>query len=450
MGLRIKGLPSEGDIYWDEAETWAPERIRRFQLRRLQRVIQHAYHHLPFYRHRFEEAAFHPSQLKGLEDMVKVPTFTKGEVLQLLERRGSFPLGMEMMEEGRARGLGAALSMTSGTVGEMLFYTSKSWVRCRGDQMRTLWWAGWRPGMRVLVPAPGWHSLSFVLNQALTRLGADVIIPWGTFLPTFAPHYVDALLKHRPEFVYLFLPMLYALLAECRRRGLAPGQAFRGVRLVQVVGEPMTPRARERLRQELGVEDIFEGAGSPEGLAAQECSFHRGHHLYVHDCYVEIVDLDSERPLGRGKRGRLILTSLADLSASLYIRCDTQDIAAFLPQDCPCGRTWPLIEVYGRVTDMVAVGGKRILHYDVRQALEEMPPLVGAPFALVGGTSSPSLRVVLERPSVPREKVPLEELAGRLRERFQVPVEVKFSDQLPVRWKGVKVIQETELWERLP
>ena len=53
----------------------------------------------------------------------------------------------------------------------------------------------------------------------------------------------------------------------------------------------MTPRSREQLKEELGVRDIFEGLGNPEGLTAMECSFHRGHHIFADCCYVEIVVL---------------------------------------------------------------------------------------------------------------------------------------------------------------
>ncbi len=438
------------DTHWDETERWSSQRIRQFQLRRLKRVIAHAHDHLPFYRRRFEDAGFHPSQLVALKDMGRIPTFRKEELIDLVRNGGSFPVGMEQIEDDQQKGLDAALCMTSGTTGEMFIYASKKWVRFRGkQQMRILHWSGLQPGMQVLLPAPGWHSLSFVQSWALSRLGANTVVPWGTFLPSFAGRYVDALLKHKPEFLYLFLPMLYAMLAECRRRGLPPVQAFESVRRVLVVGEALTPNARAKLIKDLGVEDIYEGAGNPEGLEAHECSYHRGHHLFIHTCYAEILGLNDASPVKPGERGRIILTSLADLSSSSYIRFDTQDIGAFLPGDCECGRTWPLIEVYGRASDTITVGPARIMHYDVRQVLEETPGLVGAPFALLDAEPRTSLRLVLERPSSQGNGIQQEQLERTLRSRFDVPVEIRFSEMLPVRWKGVKVVRERELWERL-
>ncbi len=450
-GKVTKGSSSSDDSQWDASETWPNDRIERYQLRRLRTVVGYAASRLPFYQQRFKQAGFDPSQLKRLEDFAKVPTFAKNDVLERLHKSGSFPVGMEQEQEDLEKGAHAALSMTSGTMGEAFFYTSRNWVRRRGlGQMRVMWWSGWRPGMRVMVLAPGWHSLSFVQNWAFARMGADIVIPWGTFLPTFADRCVDALLEHRPQFLYLFVPMLYAMLGECERRRLNPRQAFRSVRSILVVGEPMTPKARERLRELLGVGDIFEGAGSPEGLEGLECSFHTGHHLNIKNCYVEVLDMETgTRPVPPGERGRLVLTSLADLTASLYIRVDLQDVAAFLPEQCPCGKTWPMIEVYGRLSDMVAIGDKRFLHYDVRRALDEIPAMVGRPFALVGGQPSPSMRLLVEEAG-PRGVVTAQALVDRLVKTFDVPAEVKFSTQLPVRWKGVKVLKEADIWERLP
>lgn len=435
--------------YWDDTETWAPERLRQFQSRRLRRLILRAHRERPFYRRRFDAAGFDPASFKGPEDLRRIPTFTKEDLLQRLERHQAFPVGMEPAAPRQADT--SPIAMTSGTIGEMFLATSRDWIRERGkEQVRVLWWTGWRPGARVLVPAPAWHALSYQLGWALTRLGADAIVPWGTFLPTFAEDYVETLVRHHPEFVYVFLPMLYGVIAECRRRGVAARRVFKGVRHVLVVGEAMVPSIRARVREELGVEDIFEGLGNPEGLTAHECSVHHGHHLFVHNSYVEMLSLDGDKPVGPGERGRLVLTSLIDGGASSYIRFDTGDIGAFLPGDCPCGRTWPLVEVYGRLRDMVMVGGTKILHYDVRRAVEEIPELVGVPFALLKGGEDSVLRLVVERPDAHDLQALGATLRSTLTRALGCPAEVKFSDRLPVRWKGVKVVEKNELWEKLP
>lgn len=434
------------DDHLDATETWPPERWQRLQLRRLRGILRHAYDNLPFYQRRFQQAGVHPGNVRSFQDFSRVPILTKAEVLAAVREGGSFAPGMERLEPRRR----PALAMTSGTLGTAFHYRPYPFGSWGHRLLRGHWWAGLRPGMRVMVAAPGWHALALVESYVIRRLKATSVTPWGTFLPRFAASYLDAIADLKPDFVSIFLPMLFALLAEARLRGLAPAQAFQGVRRLLVMGAPMTPPFRAGLLKELGVEDIYEIAGNPEGLRAQECSFHRGHHLFVDSCYVEILDPTSWQPLPPGQRGSLILTYLIP-HGSVYIRYDTEDLAELLPESCPCGRTWPLIEVYDRRANAFQVGSRELVPYDVRLCVDEIEPLRGTPLAVIRRPGPmPYLRLAISRP--PDRGAPLEELQAALKatleRRLQVELREEWVEALPERWKGMAVIEEEE-WERV-
>jgi len=64
-----KYMPPEGSRYWfPQRETMSPTEREGKILKRLQEVCNHAYDNAPFYRRIWDEADFHPSQLKSLED----------------------------------------------------------------------------------------------------------------------------------------------------------------------------------------------------------------------------------------------------------------------------------------------------------------------------------------------------------------------------------------------
>lgn len=427
--------------YQDDKDTWPEERLRRFQFKMAKRLLRYAYQELPFYRRRFDAARLHPDSVKGFHDFTRIAPFTKREVLDEIKEKGSFETGMESRHSADQ----AVLCMTSGTLGTSFLYLPKRWRSARGDSLvRAYWWAGLRAGMRMLMAAPAWHSLAVQETRVIERIGAGCVIPWGTFLPQFSSTFLDTLTDARPEFVSIFLPMLYALLAECRRRGTSPRLPFASVKSVLVVGAPMTPRSREHLREELGVADIFEGLGNPEGLTAMECSFHRGHHIFLDCCYVEIIDPKSGQSLPPGKRGNVVITSLIPYG-SIYIRYDTEDLGEILPYRCECGRTWPLMEVYDRRANAIQVAGKEIVPYDVRLCLDEAPELIGIPFAVVRREGSmPYLRLVIQKPSAGA----LDQIETRLRtllkERLQLEARQEWTEELPARWKGVTVIEEQD------
>lgn len=429
----------------DRQDRWSEERLRKIQFQKIKQVLMHAYQNLPFYRRRFDAADFHPDSVKTFQDFSMVPTFTKRDVLQEMKKRGSFLTGMETRDSNEA----AVLCMTSGTLGTSFLYLPEKWSSIRGDSlMRAYWWGGLRSGMRMLMAAPAWHSLSVQETRLMERMGVTCVVPWGSFLPRYSGNFLDTIIDLEPDFVSMFLPMLYSILAECHRRKISPKQAFKNVKHLLLVGAPMTPRSREKLLEELGVPDIYEGLGNPEGLTGMECSLHCGHHIFMDCCYIEINDPKTGRLLPAGNRGTVIVTSLIPYG-SLYIRYDSEDLGEIMPQPCKCGRTWPLMKVYDRRANTVQVGEKEIVPYDVRLCLDEVPEFVGVPFALVRGERRMNyLRLLIQKTSAGD----LNRLALRLRtlmrEKLQIETREEWTEQLPERWKGVAVIEEKD-WRPL-
>jgi phenylacetate-CoA ligase len=296
----------------------------------------------------------------------------------------------------------------------------------------------------MLLAAPAWHGLAVQETRVVERLGATCVIPWGTFLPRHAGNFLDAIIDVKPDFVSMFLPMLYAILAECRMRGVGPRQAFDSAKYLMLLGAPMTPRSRERLKEELGVLDIFEGLGNPEALTAMECSSHCGHHIFMDCCYVEVVNPKTGALLPPGKRGTVVVTSLIPYG-SLYIRYDSEDLGEILPRPCPCGSTWPLMEVYDRWANAVQVAGKEIFPYDVRVCLEEIPEFIGLPFALVRKEGSTDhLNLLIQITPTGNLNRMGSRLRTLLREKLQIEASEEWTERLPERFKGVTVIDDKD------
>jgi phenylacetate-CoA ligase len=442
---RVPASPAPAAL--DERETWPEPRWRRFQWRRLKRVVDYAFTSLPFYRSRFAAAGLTPANIRSPAEYARLPLLRKADVLQAMREAGTYAVGMEGAESALPPPPNV-LGMTSGTLGTAVLAYPAAWRRATGDALRrAYWWAGLRPGMLMMATAPAWHSMAIQETRVVQRLGARSVVPWGTFLPRFAGEYLDTLLDLRPAFATFFLPMLYALLAECRRRGLRPADAFASLDTILVVGAPMTPRARLSLKEELGVRDVFEGAGNPEGLIAMECERHHGHHYFVDICFVEIVDPDTLEPLPAGRRGSIVISSLVP-HGSVHLRYDTEDVGELFAAPCSCGRTWPLLEIYDRRANLFRVRGRELLWYDVRLCLDEVPELVGVPCAVIrerGGASA--LRLAAQRPDRGEPSLLLARLEQLVAQRLAVPLELEWVDALPVRWKGVTVIDASE-WQR--
>lgn len=436
----------------DQTETWPIEKLRRLRRRRLRALVRYAYANLPFYRRRYDEAGIAPESVKGPVDFARLPMVTKADIRRAREDSGSFLTGMESFPNGDL----ATIGMTSGTTGTDFLYCNRKWRQFQGGRLlRAYWWAGLRPGMRMMLTVPAWHCWAAEESYLAERFGVVGVVPWGTFLPRFAGNFVDAIRDLRPEFLSMFLPMLYAVQAECRRRGLALHEVFAGVRCVLVVGAPLTPASRQKLEADLGV-DVYTGAGATEGLIAMECSEHRGYHLFVDTCYLEVVDPPTGALLPPGERGRLVLTAFNPHGA-VYIRFDTGDLGRVVKAPCACGRTWPLIEVYDRLDNMFAAEGREFVPYDVRLCVDEIPELTGVPFSVIRSVprvradrASPTspLWLAIQRPLSGNLRSLEDSLAAEIGRKLRVKAAIQWVEELPARWKGAPVIDEME-WKEI-
>jgi phenylacetate-CoA ligase len=95
------------------------------------------------------------------------------------------------------------------------------------------------------------------------------------------------------------------------------------------------------------------------GYIAQECKAKRGLHINVEHVILEIVDEGGV--VLHGEPGRIVITDLHNRVMPL-IRYDTGDVGTLSTRQCPCGITWPLLEVIqGRQCDYVVLrDGSRI------------------------------------------------------------------------------------------
>jgi len=73
--------------------------------------------------------------------------------------------------------------------------------------------------------------------------------------------------------------------------------------------------------------------------------------------HLEVVDVDTGKPVGEGETGELVMTNLYNKATPL-IRYKTGDLVSMHKNSCPCGAPLPLIRCWGRANhDMVRAAG---------------------------------------------------------------------------------------------
>ena len=295
------------------------------------------------------------------EDFERLPFSEKADL------RNAYPLGLSVVPEDEI----VRIHSSSGTTGTPVIipYTQKDVDDWAELFKRSYEIAGITKKDRIqITPGYGLWTAGIGFQLGAERLGA-MAIPMG-------PGNTDKQIQFMEDMhsTVLCATSSYALLlAEAieRKKVRAKLELKKGVIGSERWGEKM----RARIADELGVE-LYDIYGLTEvygpGIAIN-CEYNTGMHYYDDYLYFEIIDPKTGEVLPDGELGELVITTLQKEAAPL-IRYRTHDLTRILPGDCPCGRSYPRIDVIlGRTDDMVKVKGVNIFPGQIDDVLKTLP-----------------------------------------------------------------------------
>jgi phenylacetate-CoA ligase len=331
------------------SQWWTQDQIRRQQQQKLRKLVDHAYHSVPYYRTLFDQAGIKPVDIASLHDLSKIPLTTKRDLQNAPpETIVSSRFAAHQLQEEH----------TSGSTGQpftLRFDAHFAHVR-NGLFLRALTVAGYRPGQRLML-----------VTDSQKRASK----PWLRWryasLQDSPQQLFREALAFRPTVLYGCVTPLrqLALLLKEKNRSLP------GLQAVISTAETLDRPTRQLLRDGFGV-DIYDIFGLTEmGMVAWECPAHRGYHLSEDTTIIELLTTSSS------DSQRLVLTNL-ELSAMPLIRYQTGDIALPGPTAlCDCGRRLARLErLEGRLVDVVQLrDGRSLSPYQITLAVENIPGL---------------------------------------------------------------------------
>ena len=409
--------------HFDEFEIWSRSRIEEYQLKRIRRLIEVAKRTSNFYKTKFKD--LNPDEISSLKDFAEaVPLTSKKELISATSIGGDV-----MSDDARI------FFTTRGTTGETLIIPQKDeeleeyvWPAARG-----FWWAGLRPGMRAVILSPAWHRLAACEAGAVGLIGAEAIYFWGSASEKYVRNFLNTIRESKAQFLSITTPFLLTIFWKGQKR------ALEGVEKCITVGAPISPMARKRIREELGVGEIYERGGTQEGAAIDECRFHEAHHVHEDVCLLEVIR-DDGYPAQSGEVGRLAVTKLYPGSIPI-IRYLSGDLAVMFGETCGCGRELRRIEIIDREDNAVVVGMKRILPYQIRQILDMDEEFCCRNFLLVKGGYD-RLHIIVEG------SVDTVRLKRLLEEQLDVKVMVESIGSIPIRF-GYRPVIDRQLLDNL-
>jgi phenylacetate-CoA ligase len=319
------------DLYLElkQTEQWSRGALQELQLTKLQRLLQHAYSHVPYYRDAFDQAGVHPEEILSIGDLRRLPLLEKDDV----RRKLYFHL---FADNHRKRDM--LRITTSGSTGEpFTTYGDRHQLEMRfATTLRALEWTGWRFGDRQ---ARLWHQTLGMSRSQVIRERTDAWFMRRLFVPAFEltpetiEQYVDRIRRFKPVLVDGYAESLN-FLASYVRDGGKPGFSPEAV---MSSAQSLPDNVRDL------IEDVFQtrvfdkyGAREFSGIA-YTCESSRDHHVMDESYVVEL--LTDGRPTEPGEIGEVVVTDLNNFSVPL-IRYRIGDLAVAVEDSerCACGR----------------------------------------------------------------------------------------------------------------
>jgi phenylacetate-CoA ligase len=346
------------------------------QLQRLRQTIGRLLRSVPPIRDRLLQAGVRsPDDVASLDDLRRLPFTRKTDL------REHYPFGLFAVPRDQV----VRIHASSGTRGKptVVGYTRADLDVWSEVMARTLAMAGVEPGM-VLHNAYGYGLFTggIGFHMGAEKMGCMVVPISGGMSQRQV-----LMLEDLGGEVLCSTPS-YAL-------NIAQTLAEQGVtadRLKLKIGvfgaEPWTEEMRQAIEQQLGIK-AFNVYGLSEiigpGVSA-ECEARQGMHLQEDHFLAEVIDPETEQPVGPGMDGELVFSTLTK-EALPMLRYRTGDLSSIDPSPCACGRTTArMARVRGRFDDMLIIRGVNLYPSEVERVL------------LGVGDVTPHYQLVVDRP----------------------------------------------------
>ena len=346
------------NYYQKEIETMPTEDIKRLQSEKLVRQVKHVYENVPYYRNLMDEKGVKPEDIKGIEDLHKLPFLSKADL------RDAYPYGLL----GKPLSECVRIHSTSGTTGRRVvaFYTQNDvdlWEDCCARAIVAA--GGTKEDVVQVAYGYGLFTGGMGLHGGSHKVGC-LTLPMSSGNTERQIQFMEDL----GATILCCTPSYAAYIGETlKEQGYKPQDI--PLKAGIFGAEPWTEEMRRGIEEALGIKayDIYGLTETTGPGVAFECSEQTGMHINEDHFYAEIIDPDTGEVLPEGSRGELVFTSL-DKEAFPLLRYRTRDICVLSRKKCSCGRTLiKMAKPMGRTDDMLIIRGVNVFPSQIETVL---------------------------------------------------------------------------------
>lgn len=330
-------------------------KLNELQLSQVNNQIKRILESDNYYGKIYKEAGI--NQISSQEEFEKIPFTDKADL------RNAYPLGIQAVPDEDV----VRIHSSSGTTGKPVIipYTKKDVDDWAIMFERCYKMAGITNKDRIqITPGYGLWTAGIGFQAGCERLGA-MAVPMG---PGNTEKQLQMMMDLKSTVLTATSSYALLLAEEINKRGIRDK-----IHLTKGIfgSERWSDKMRDYIEKELGIElyDIYgltEIYGPGIGI---NCNKQNGMHYWDDYIYIEIIDPVTGKTVPDGEEGEIVITTLVKEGAPL-IRFRTHDISRIIPGECPCGSSYPRLDIIkGRSDDMFKVHGVNMFPSQVEEIL---------------------------------------------------------------------------------
>ena len=361
-------------MWQPEYEAMPREKIREDQSKKLRWQVSRMYENVELFRKRMDEAGLKPEDIKGVEDLHKLPFSYKQDL------RDYYPYGLFAVPMKDIRRVHAS----SGTTGKQIVvgYTDRDlemWADCFARMLVAVG-ADEKDFVHVGYGL-GLFTGGFGAHDGAVRIGATAIpISAGN-----TPRQIQTMIDFGST-VLCCTPSYAMYLGETIEEMGVKDQLKLKAGIFGA--EPWTEEMRHQIEEKLGLKayDIYGLSEIMGPGVSYECEYQCGMHVCEDNFIPEIIDPDTGEVLPEGELGELVFTTITKEGFPL-IRYRTRDICSLNYEPCKCGRTHVRMnKPQGRTDDMLIIRGVNVFPSQIEEVLLN-----------IGSSITPNYQILVDR-----------------------------------------------------
>ncbi len=366
-----------GPAFLQRFEAISRDELRAVQEGRFASLLRRAWG-VPFYQRHWGAEGLEPGDIKGLDDIAKLPMFDKSDIMASIEAHPPFGdfHGMETYPGGQRPPV--IVHTTSGTTGrpQVLLYGPRSREIQNLLVARTYLLQGLRPDDVVQsVYGHGMVNGGHYIREAVVHWTNTIFLPAGTGIETRSVQQVGLMQDFGVTVLVGFADYIKRLADVAREEGLEPGRDIK----IRMISGHMGREDNLALSEVWGGAEIYDWYGVGDtGTIAGQGPDKAGLYIWEDAQYLEVCDIDTGAVVADGVIGDMVNTCLFKDDIYPIVRFNTHDVTHMRTDSPPSALNLSRIEGFlGRSDNMVKLRGINVFPQAIGAMLAERAEFTG-------------------------------------------------------------------------